>query len=150
MRALIIGVGNALRRDDGVGVWAAQLLRERPDVSAEIVEHSGEGAGLIDLWRSRERVIAIDAAEGLPPGALVQIAAHRTPPAPGLFHYSSHAFGLAEAVALAHALGDLPGELWLIGVGGADWGSGPGLSPAVEAALPEIATAVAALLQRDS
>jgi hydrogenase maturation protease len=147
---LIIGIGNALRRDDGVGIVAARLLRDEPGVTARIVEHSGEGVGLIDLWRGQGRVIVIDAAEGPPPGAIVQLAAHVEPPAPGLFHYSSHAFGLAEAVALSHALGDLPAELWLIGVAGVDWGFGPGLSPAVEAALPTVLAAVSALRKRES
>jgi hydrogenase maturation protease len=49
-----------------------------------------------------------------------------------MFHYSTHRFGLAEAVETARALGLLPGSLRVFGIEGQDFGAGIGLSPAVE------------------
>ncbi|HRW19863.1 MAG TPA: hypothetical protein P5181_13570 [Dermatophilaceae bacterium] len=56
-----------------------------------------------------------------------------------LFRYSSHRFGLAEAVETARALGLLPAALTLHGIEGADFSAGIGLTPAVAAAARELA-----------
>ena len=126
---LIIGVGNRYRRDDGVGPWVADRLRER---GLPAVEHSGEGAGLIEAWSGVARVIVVDAtASGNAAGACCRLDAVVEVLPSQFFRYSSHLFGLAEAIATARTLGRLPPSLIVHGIEGADFGFGDELTPVV-------------------
>lgn len=129
---LIIGVGNRYRRDDGVGPWVADRLAER---GLPAIEHSGEGAGLIDAWSRARRVVVVDAtASAAAPGTLHRLDAVAAEIPSRFFSYSSHLFGLAEAVATARALGRLPESLIIHGIEGADFGHGEDFTPEVAAA----------------
>lgn len=133
---VVIGIGNAFRRDDGAGLAVARRLEGRPDIT--VCSHHGEGTGLMALWRGRGRVVVIDAASsGAAPGTVLRLAADAIPAEMRFF--SSHAFGLAEAVAMARALGELPAEFTVIAIEGADFSAGEGLSEAVAAAVDEVA-----------
>jgi len=141
---LILGVGNRYRRDDGVGPAVADRLTA---LGIAVQEHSGEGAGLMDAWSGAERVIVVDATQsGAEPGTIVRLDAGTQELPGGLFRYSSHLFGLAEAVEMARALGRLPGELVIWGIEGADFGFGEDLTPAVAAAADEVARRITAEL----
>ena len=129
---LIIGIGNRFRRDDGAGPWVVDRLRER---GVPALEHSGEGAGLIEAWSAARRVMLVDAvASGAAPGTLYRFDAADTELPRSFFRYSSHLFGLAEAIATARALGRLPPELIVHGIEGGDFGFGDTLGPEVAAA----------------
>ncbi|HEX2522283.1 MAG TPA: hydrogenase maturation protease, partial [Terriglobia bacterium] len=56
-----------------------------------------------------------------------------------LLHYSSHGFGVAEAVALAQSLNQLPHRIVIFGIEGKNFAVGAPLSPEVEAALNTLA-----------
>jgi hydrogenase maturation protease len=143
---LIIGVGNRMRRDDGVGPMVADRFREGVSAGWCVVEHSGEGASLMELWQGCAAAVIIDATRsGRPAGTITRIAAERESVPASFFHYSTHAFGVAEAIETARALERLPERIVLFGVEGADFDMGEGLSPAVNAA---IAPAVA-LVRRE-
>jgi hydrogenase maturation protease len=60
----------------------------------------------------------------------------------GIFRYSSHLFGLAEAVEMSRALGTLPKAMIIYGIEGQEFTFGADLSPEVEKALPEVEAAV--------
>ena len=49
---------------------------------------------------------------------------------------STHGIGLAGVLRLARAVGHAPGRVVVVGIEGDDFGRGPGLSPAVDAAVP--------------
>lgn len=141
---MVVGLGNPLRRDDAAGILAARRLTQvAPGLS--VLEASGEGAGLMDAWAGRECVYLIDAVRaGGEPGRLHRLDAHEREIPSDFFHYSTHAFSLAEAVELARALGELPARLVIYGIEGCDFGTGEGLSPAVA---DGVGRAVAAILQ---
>jgi len=130
---LAIGVGNPFRRDDGAGVEVVRRLKKSGIVGFEIMEQSGEGTALMDAWRKFKRVILVDAvSSGSPPGT-VHILDPREKRIPSdFFHYSTHAFSVAEAVEMARALGRLPDRMRIYGIEGGDFDSGEGFSPAVE------------------
>ena len=142
---LILGLGNPLRGDDGVGVRLAQMLTgRRLPAGVEVVDGGTQGLGLVALLEGRRRAIVIDAAEmGRRPGEFVRFAPDeaRLPGAEGA-GFSVHEAGLREALLLAHALGILPDEVVVYGVQPAriEWDAG--LSPQVEAALPALVEAV--------
>ena len=140
---LVIGLGNDFRRDDGAGRVAARRVRELAGGAVRIIEESGEGAALMDAWRGAELVILIDAVHsGAAPGTIHRLDARAQPIPSNFFHYSTHAFSVAEAVELARALDQLPPRLIVHGIEGKDFTSGEGLSPEVAAAVEQVAQTV--------
>jgi len=140
---LVIGLGNDFRRDDGAGRVAARRVRELAGEAVRVIEESGEGAALMDAWRGAELVILIDAVHsGAAPGTIHRLDARAQPIPSNFFHYSTHAFSVAEAVELARALDQLPPRLIVHGIEGKDFTSGEGLSPEVAAAVEQVAQTV--------
>jgi hydrogenase maturation protease len=118
---LILGVGNPLRRDDGVGPAVIRRLseqRERKGIppGTDIIDGGTDGLGLIEYFRKYKKVILVDAVEmGMPPGSIKIFT-----PEEALFHsgtdsLSTHGFGIPELINLARELDILP-ELTIIGV----------------------------------
>src|SRR5271165_7198320 len=113
---VVIGVGNEYRSDDGAGIAVARRLRERFPTGVTILEENGEGAALIDAWQGATRVMLVDAVRsGAPPGTIHRLDAQAAPLPAGFFHYSTHAFSVAEAVELARSLGQLPSHVTVYG-----------------------------------
>jgi hydrogenase maturation protease len=136
---LIIGIGNEYRRDDAAGLIVARQLKERLADSAIVIEQSGDGAALMEAWRSAETVIIIDAVmSGADPGTIHLLDAKTQPLPKDAFRCSTHAFGVAEAIELSRAMGELPGSLVVYGVEGKNFAAGVGLSPEVERAVGEV------------
>ena len=151
---LDIGYGNTLRRDDGVGARAAELLAADPRLSGDDVEVQERYQLLpemaLDIAAS-SLVVFIDAdLRGLP-GSIevrpIEADAPRTDAdarsEPGA---SSHHVGGGELVALAAELMGHRPEAIQIGIGIADTELGEGLTPAVEAALPRVVALIVDLI----
>lgn len=136
---LIIGVGNAMRGDDGVGPLVARRLAQVLPPEVSVAEESGEGTRLMESWVGEDAVFVVDAvSSGSEPGTIVRFdAIERVIPA-SYFRYSTHAFSLAEAVELSRALEMLPPRLVIFGIEGASFSPGEGLTPAVEQAAEEV------------
>jgi hydrogenase maturation protease len=136
--AVVIGLGNSFRRDDGVGpaVVAAVDAMGLPGVRMAC---AAEMTDLLDVWDSAALAVVVDAAVGQDPGSVLRCElADLTDEKP----LSSHGFSLTQTYDLARALGRAPSRLVVVSVGVADTGHGVGLSPAVQAALPEAARVV--------
>lgn len=137
----ILGLGSPFG-DDRAGWAVAQILekrRWRSRVEIECLDRPG--AGLLERFAESEVVIVIDAVRsGAPPGSLLRIETAAI--AAGAAECSSHAFGLADAVALGHALDALPARLAVFGIEAARLDGGE-FSPEVEAAIPRLAAEVA-------
>ncbi len=143
---LVIGIGNDDRHDDAAGLATARLLRSGADslgTTPRVIERTGEATDLLEAWADEPTVIVVDAmVSGAPPGTVRRFDATNEPlplPPPGA---STHGLGLAEAVGLARALGRLPARLVLIGIEGADFSPGAGLSPEVAAGVEAAARLV--------
>ncbi len=138
--ARIIAVGNALRGDDAAGVALGKVLRARAIEGADVVDATGEGTELMDAWGDADFVVIVDACRsGSTPGAVLRLDARENEIPSALFHYSTHAFGVAEAVELSRVLGQLPTRLIIYGIEGACFAAGRPLSPEVESAVLEVA-----------
>ncbi len=141
--SLVIGVGNRARRDDGAGPAVLDALAAQ-DAAVARIEIAGDCARLIDLWEGQKNVHVIDATQGNgAPGTILRLDAIAAPVPRGTFLHTSHAFGVAEAVETARALGQLPETLRLWGIEGADFSYGDGLSDAVARAVPSVAAEIA-------
>jgi hydrogenase maturation protease len=141
---LIIGVGNPYRSDDAVGLVVARQLKQRRLPNTTVIEETADGATLMDAWKSADTVIVIDATKsGAKPGTLYRFDAHTQPIPAMFFPRSTHAFGLAEAVALARALHQLPARLIIYGVEGKIFSAAAGLSAEVEEAVGAVVEQVA-------
>ena len=136
---VIIGVGNEYRSDDGAGIAVARRLRALFTSGVTILEESGEGAALMQAWQSATWVMLVDAVHsGASPGTIHRLDAGAAPMPAGFFHYSTHAFSVAEAVELARSLDQLPAHLVVYGIEGANFAAGVELSPAVEQAVEAV------------
>ena len=147
-RAVVIGVGNEYRRDDGIGVAAVQELEKQSLDGVRLLIADGEPAGLLDAWTGVELAIVVDAVlcEPSTPGRIWRSTLDNI--GPGAGKASSHALGIPDAVRLGEALGRVPRELVVFAVEAADLDLGTGLSAPVAAAVPEVVRAVVAELDR--
>lgn len=137
---LILGVGNLLLRDEGVGVHVISALRDRelPD-DVELWDGGTASFDLLDTLAGRRQVIIIDAVRtGSEPGTIFRftpedISASREQVT------SLHQVGLLEALTVAeHLLDSAPQEVIILGIEPKEIDWGLELSPEVEAAVPKV------------
>ncbi len=138
-RVVVIGVGNAYRGDDAVGLAVAERLRARSLDGVTVVDCEQEPTRLLDAWQGADVALVVDAASsGAQPGTVHRFDAIEGDVPARVFRSSTHAFGIGDAVELARALGRLPRRLVVFGVEGADFVAGGALSPAVDAAVDRV------------
>lgn len=137
----VIGIGNSLRGDDGVGTAVAERVRGMPGI--ERVIGDGDPFEVADLLSGPHNVLLIDATRGGgEPGAITVWEPAVSSSARPRVGASSHGFGAEAAIELAAALGQLPQRVVVVGVEGACF-EGGGLSAPVAAAIERAAAAVA-------
>jgi hydrogenase maturation protease len=141
MPTLLIGLGNDFRGDDGAGLEVARRVRTRGPVGIDVIELPGDPVALIEAWRGAADAVVVDAMQsGRPPGTIARIEvtdghADGTLAMPAR---SSHGLGLAEAIALAHTLRQLPARLVVYGIEVATLEHGASLSEPVARAVSEL------------
>jgi hydrogenase maturation protease len=137
-RALVIGIGNVDRGDDGVGRAVARWLRGKLARDVEIVEHDGEATSLLAQLENVACVYLIDACRsGAAAGTVTRFDVSAVPLPRETFGMSTHGMGLADAVELARALGQLPARCIVYAIEGGAFEPGAALTPAVSAAIDE-------------
>jgi hydrogenase maturation protease len=136
--AVVIGVGNPDRGDDGVGPQVLARLQERVPGGVRLVCLAGaDPAGIMEAWADAGRVVLVDAmVSGTAPGTITRFDAVAGPLPAGVRLASTHVLGAETAVEMARALGRLPAHLVVYGVEGQRFTAGSALSPAVAAVLP--------------
>ena len=141
---LVLGMGNPILSDDGVGLLVADRLRESPlPDHVEVVQSEVGGLRLLELVRGFTRVIIIDALRspaesGRHPGEVYRYEAkdfkggHR--------YGSAHSIGLDTALEIGHKLGyDMPDEVTVFAIEAEDVETfGEELSPPVAAAAERV------------
>lgn len=148
-RDLILGVGNLLLSDEGVGIHAVRRLLEREDLSDEIQIVDGGTAGLALMVYLEDvgRLVIIDAMEtGGPPGTLVRLSGNQIPAYMAL-KVSPHEITLPDFLAAAKLRDLYPREVIVWGVQPESMEVGIDLSPALAAHLEELVDRVVAEFQ---
>ena len=141
--AVVIGIGNPLRRDDGIGPAVAAALAAHDLRGTPVLTCAAEPTELLDAWEGAALAVLIDAVAGDQPGRVRTCSlADLAEAAP----VSSHDLGLRQAYELGRALGRSPESVVVVTIDVADTGHGQGLSPAVAAALPEALRTVCAVI----
>lgn len=138
-RVLVIGYGNPLRGDDGLGCRAAAAIAARwPDVS--VLTPQQLTLELAEPISRARLVILIDADAGTAPGHIAYRSVAFDPAAAGTLH---HHVSPEALVGAAHALYGQAPHVLLVTVGGQTFDVHEGLSPDVEATLPDLLATVA-------
>lgn len=149
MKYLLIGYGNPLRGDDGVGPAVAERFE------AEAASLIGDAAGflrvvtlpqlvpeLAEVMAKAERVVLVDASRGMTPG---EVGTRRVEPSPEASENRIHAYDPSTLAAWAGNLyGNCP-EVHIVAVGAETFSFGQGLSPDVAEAIPGVLREIAAL-----
>ncbi len=137
---IVLGIGNPDRGDDAAGPEVARLLKSILPSDVEIAEHGGEAAALLGRLEGVAEAYLVDAcASGAPAGAVQRFDAAAAPLPQGLFGLSTHAFGLAEAIVLGRALGQLPRHCIVYAIEAGSFDAGAPLSPQVKVAVADVA-----------
>jgi hydrogenase maturation protease len=141
---LILGLGNPLRRDDGIGPRVVELLQQGGlPAGTDALDAGTAGFDLLQLLDGPQRVIIVDAADvGREAGQFTRFTPDQVELMGALEGSLPHRVGLAEILALARALERPLPKIVIFGVqpGSLEWGVG--LTAQVETALPLLVESV--------
>lgn len=141
MRAatLVLGVGNILLRDEGVGVRVVEAMQavEIPK-GVELYDGATAGFDLLDVLADRRKVIIVDAVDGnAEPGTVFRLTPEDLMPRDGQCA-SLHDMGVLETLELVKRLGIAPEEVVIIGIKPKELSWGLELSPEIARVVPEV------------
>lgn len=143
----IIGIGNMVRQDEGVGVHLLKVLENHLPPEIELLDGGTGGLNLLDYVENAGKLLILDAVDaGQPPGAVVVWRQEQVP----YFlagKMSVHQVGFAEVLHLAKFRGSYPGEIAVVGIQPQtlDWGTE--LTEPVRAAIPAAVAEVMKVLE---
>lgn len=149
-RTVVLGIGNVLLSDEGVGVHAIKALAQRYEETkqVEIVDGGTAGMELLPLLEGAHHLIVVDAIRcGQPPASIVRLEGEQVP-AYFKTKLSPHQVGLSDVLAALAFKGTIPGQVVLIGVQPVKLSLGMDLSPEVNARLEEVVSMVRAELAK--
>jgi len=139
-RKVVMGLGNTLNRDEGLGVQALKLLDAQLGEQAdfELLDGGVLGLNLLMIVEECSHLLILDAVNvGKPAGTVVELTKEQIPLYAGV-KLSQHQITFQEVLGLANIRGFLPEHLHLVGIQPKDISIGLELSPIIENALPEI------------
>jgi hydrogenase maturation protease len=141
---VVVGIGNLLLKDEGIGVHVAHALEHAPspsDVELQVID-GGISPHLLPLFEGVDKLIILDAAKGGgEPGAIYRFA----PEAVNIEERaitSVHQIGLLETLRLMKSLGKQPKRIVIIGIEPKEIDYGLELSPELERRIPDITAIV--------
>jgi hydrogenase maturation protease len=136
---LVLGIGNILLRDEGVGVRVIEQMQNMhlPD-DVELVDGGTAGADLLDVLAERKKVIVIDAVQAdCEPGTVLRFTANDLVQPDGV-GMSLHELGLGEALTMTKQLGCAPADVVVFGIKPKDISCGLELSEQISASIPKV------------
>jgi len=140
---LILGIGNILLRDEGVGVRVIEHLQQQKIPAAiELVDGGTSGADLIDILADRRKVIIVDAVDaGKPAGTIIRFQESDLENIPKST-LSLHELGIAETLKMTDTLNCRPQEVVFFGIQPNDISPGLDLSKEIAEIIAVIADKV--------
>ena len=148
---LVLGIGNSLLGDDGVGIRLVEELSRHPDGWGHAVvflDGGTQGLALLGRLAGRSALVLLDAvALGSPPGA-IHILRNQEILTLGSRSSTAHEGNAGELLRAALLTGDLPPEVLVVGIEPESVHTGMGLSEVVREALPKALEAARAEVLR--
>lgn len=144
MNVLVLGVGNILMGDEGIGTRAVDLLERRYSFpgNVEILDGGTSGIELLRHIEGRDCLILIDAVKsGQVPGTVVRVEGEDVP-ARFRTRISPHQLGISDLLATARLTGSVPKNMVLFGIEPKDVTMKLEMSPEVEAGMVHLAEVV--------
>jgi len=148
LNVLVLGLGNILLSDEGVGVKAVEELQNRFDCSdaVEIVDGGTMGLELLPYFEERSHILIVDAVKsGHEPGTITRI---EDPPAFLQEKTSPHQIGLPDVLRIAAITDRLPRNVVLLGIEPKQLSTGLDLSADVALNLNRLVEMVVAELDK--
>ncbi len=146
MPVVVLGVGNVLMSDEGVGCRAAELLRERVPPGVRVLSPGAIGPETVSDVEGATHLLVLDCIDvGREPGTVVSLDTAGL--APSAIAMSIHEFGVKDLVVLLGQQGSAPASVVVVGVQPANVAPGLELSSEVEAALPTLVEAALGVLE---
>ena len=145
MNVVLIGIGQPLRGDDGIGPesvrrWSSDYSSTAKDPRIQILCLETPGLGLLDYFEDADSAILVDAVSTGRPAGTVQVFDPIPNSGLSAAEKTAHGFGIAETISVARKAGaHLPQRLVLVGIEGEQYELGRGVSDSVLAALPAAA-----------
>lgn len=137
---LVLGLGNILLSDEGVGVRVVERLQQHYHLptSVELLDGGTTGIGLMDEIANREQLIVIDAVNaGKPPGSIIQLR-NQDLLSLSQRRMSPHQLALSDVIAML-AIDDMePRNMTVLAIEPADLSTGIGLSEIIAAQVPNL------------
>ena len=142
---IVLGLGNLVHGDDGVGLHAIYVLQRDPRVprGVSLIDGGTQGLALLPHLSGVQRLLVIDAIDAAQvPGTLMRFEGKALHGLPG--KASVHQLGFADLMVALELLGEAPGEVVVLGVQpmSTDWGAE--LTPIVTGALAPLVECVLA------
>jgi hydrogenase maturation protease len=148
---LLLGIGNVLLGDDGLGSWFTSAFPQRYRIppSLEVIEGGTLGLELLDCIAGRRALVVVDAVatRNGSPGSVVRLEGATVPVSLNT-KMSTHDIALRDLLSAATLLGCLPKTVVVCGVEPAEIAPQIALSAVVRAALPALEDLVLAELAR--
>jgi hydrogenase maturation protease len=134
---LVLGVGNELFTDEGLGCVAARAIEQLDLPGVDVLDGSTLGIALLPTLAGRDAVLLLDATVGrdAAPGDLMVLRGEEVPASRHLT-MSAHQIGVSEALAAAELAGCRPQKLAAVGMVPVSLETGYGLSTAVAQRIP--------------
>jgi hydrogenase maturation protease len=139
-RKVVMGLGNILNRDEGLGVQAVKLLDTRigQQTEFELLDGGVLGLNLLMIVEECSHLLILDAVNvGKPAGTVVELTKEQIPLYAGV-KLSQHQITFQEVLGLANIREKLPEHLHLIGIQPEDISVGLELSQIVSEKVPEV------------
>lgn len=149
MDIAIVGIGNLLMRDEGVGIHALGRLREEFSYSErlEFIDGGTMGLDLLPFIEGRDLVVLIDAVDFRQEPGSVKSIANRDIPRYLTGKLSVHQIALPDLLTTLLLIDNPPRDVVLVGIQPADIGVGIELSPAVSAGMDVLLNEVLSVLR---
>ena len=140
MRKVVLGLGNLLNRDEGLGVQALKALDAQlcPHPEFELLDGGVLGLNLLILVEECSHLLILDAVDARKPaGTVIELSKDQIPLYAGV-KLSQHQITFQEVLGLAKMRGKLPEFVHLIGIQPEDLSIGLDLSQTVLQGMPEL------------
>ena len=118
-RTVVIGLGNPLMSDEGIGVLLARRLSQLQDdyPCVDFVDAGTGGVSVLHLIADKDKAIFVDCARmGLPVGTIRRFTPDQVESTKPLGHHSLHEADLMQVIEMARRLGQCPRGIVIFGI----------------------------------